>query len=189
MGEFLPSPITIPVRQTTVQAVKMVRDRAINIAADLVRKVAGDADIIARDGTPTDLNNGTALGRASNSSLTANTATSIYTSFKLSATQAAVFYGYTALAAVPLIDQITFGLAGAGTFAQVEPHFAYAEEVPTIVFEPVPFQPNESPVIQLLSGAGISAAEQFVILFILADLAGNTVASPRQVSHLQRLAS
>lgn len=156
------------------------------LAQDLVALARGSSgpnmDIVYRDVRPTDLNNGTLIGKLDNPSLTADTyANDVYSTWtKLTQNQA---LGVQALAdegPVPSIDEITF-VAAPTTIGIVPTDQAWCNSIDARIYfiDPPVWQPNEHPNISLLGHVTTSAhADSFQWVGIIAENQ-STVGLPR----------
>ncbi len=165
----------------TVAAMK--RQLALDLMS-MVKDANGGIDVVYRPLRPTDLNNGTVLGRTVSGALTGGTvATDIFSSWtNLTAVQAVGIYGFASLAANPLIDEIQFVVGSGGgsqTLAIIELDEIYAlQEAVGYFLPPVVWQPNEHVGVALLAGTSVTN-EQISLLGYVAEPAGKTVVRPR----------
>lgn len=165
----------------TIAAIK--RQLALDLMS-MVKDANGGIDVVYRPLRPTDLNNGTTLGRTVSGSLTGGTvATDIFSTWtNLTAVQAVGIYGYAALSANPLIDEIQFVVGAGGgsqTLAIVELDEMYAlQESVGYFVPPICWQPNEHLGIALLAGTSVTN-EPISLMGYIAEPAGKTVVRPR----------
>lgn len=182
--------VLVPGAEANKNSVARMKTDLAQTLMDIVRDANQGMDIIYRPLLVTDLLNGTVTGRANNQvALTANTlATDTFANFTLTATQALGIYGFTAMAANPLIDEVDFQAGSALTLAKIHLDEIYGHIQPTMgyIVDPIIWQPLEHVNISLLAGSAVSInAESFALLGYLAEQAGKNVVPPRALTARQ----
>jgi hypothetical protein len=163
-------------------AITAMRRRANIIAQELARGTNSAADIIPRPLRATDVNGGVnVLGRLTNpNALVADTyATDQFPNWTPSQAQGMVLYGYTVLAGVPLIDEITITV-GADVLGILPLDEIYAQGGPEakvgFLFEPIAIPPTLHCKIDLLSNSAVVAnSESFAFIGYVGEAAGTKV--------------
>src|SRR5215472_6705585 len=160
-----------------------IRKEAANQVQGEVELAIRSQDLIYRDVTATDFNNGTNLGRLNNPvALVANTpAVDVFSTFTLASFQSLVLFGIALIGPAFAIDeiQLAVGVGSSQMLAKIPLDQLYAEQDTIGYFDPVVWNPLEHVAINMLSSAGaLINTETFQFLGYMGEQRGRQV-NPR----------
>lgn len=167
---------------------KQIRDYVATVLQDVVRGSTRQNTVI-RPLLPTDVNNNVVIADFQNAvALTQNVISpSQYTSWQLGQTQAVAIFGFGYTAASPAIREMWLGTSAVYAKIRLQPlNTQGSARSRTGYFNPVWFIGQDTPVVQYLADANVTAnSEQFELIGLVAEQANQKIVNQPSVSDKQ----